>query len=342
MKNFTRREFLPMVGLGIVGTSCISANVSGSASATQKIKPPALKKGDTVGICAPAGAVYDANEVRSFVTKLNNLGFRTKSGDNLNGQYGYFSAPDEIRAGEFMSLIEDEEVKAIVFIRGGWGCARILDMLDFEAIRTNPKVIMGFSDITTLLNAITAKTGLITFHGPGGNSTWNEYTLSYFESIINNGEQILFQNKAGDETIRTICGGSAQGELFGGNLSVLTSLIGSGYLPDWEGKILFLEDLKEEPYRIDRMLTQLKLSGILNEVNAVVLGVFRDCIPEEPDRSFSIGEVFDQHFKDLGKPVYSGAQFGHTRNKFILPVGLRVAVNADSGTIEMLDNAVSM
>lgn len=240
-----------------------------------------------------------------------------------------------------MSLIADSEVDAVFFARGGWGTARILEHLDFDSIKANPKIIMGFSDITTLLNAITVKTGLITFHGPGGNSTWNSYSVNYIKSLLENAELIKYTNTLEDSEIVSYSNGVAEGEFFGGNLSVLTSMIGSGYLPNWKGKILFLEDVAEEPYRIDRMLTQLKLNGVFEKVNGVILGSFRKCLAEEPEISYTLEEVFEQHFSNLSIPVYFGAQIGHTRNKFTVPVGVKIKMNADKGEFELLQTAVN-
>jgi muramoyltetrapeptide carboxypeptidase len=239
-----------------------------------------------------------------------------------------------------MEMIRDEQVKAIFFVRGGWGCARVMEYLDFDVIKANPKIIMGFSDISTLLNAITLKTGLITFHGPNGNASWNGRTRNWIEQLFFRGEQTSFSNGETDEPFRTINKGTAEGELFGGNLSVVSSLMGTSYLPDWAGKILFLEDVKEEPYRIDRMLTQLKLNGVFDKVSGIVLGRFRDCVAEEKERSFTVDQVFEQHFRGLGKPVLSGAQFGHVVEKFILPVGAKVLMNADTGTLQLLHEVV--
>ena len=341
MGTISRRDFIPLVGLTVLGASSISAISDDETGKVLSIKPPALKKGDLVGICAPAGCISDPGELTEFIDVLKDQGFTVKCGRNVKGRKGYFSASDEERAAEFMEMITDKEIKAIFFVRGGWGSARILPFLDFGAIRNNPKVIMGFSDISTLLNAISFKTGLITFHGPNGNASWNSRTMTYFHSLMVHREKMIFRNRPEDMKTRMISTGSAEGELYGGNLTVISSLIGTPFLPDWKGKILFLEDLKEEPYRIDRMLTQLKLSGVLNEVKGIVLGAFRDCEAEEPDRAFTVDEVFDQHFKKLSIPVYSGAQVGHVVNKFILPVGIRVRLNADLGTIEMLETAVS-
>ncbi len=336
MAALSRRSFIPMLGTAILGASCLSFENKLADDSLNIIRPNRLKEDDTIGVCAPAGAMANPSDIDEFKAILSKLGLNVKVGPNIPGRYGYFSATDEDRAKEFMDFIQDDEVQGIFFIRGGWGCARILELLDFDIIKSNPKVIMGFSDITTLLNAITSKTGLITFHGPGGNSTWNDYSIRYIKELLFKGAVVEYKNASTDHKILNYSSGNTQGQLYGGNLSVLTSLIGSNYLPDWSGKILFLEDVMEEPYRIDRMLTQLKLSGILDQVNGVILGNFRKCTPDEPHKSFTLEEVFEQHFKNLKKPVFYGAQIGHIKNKFTIPVGIEIEMNANLGSFKLL------
>lgn len=343
MSPISRRKFIPLVGTAIVGAAALSfdrqpKNLLVSPS---PILPKRLKKGDIIGIAASAGPIRDRKEVSEFQTVLEELGFKTKPGKNVYGKKGYFSASDEDRADEFMELIRDKDVKGIFFIRGGWGCARILDLLDYEVIAQNPKVIMGFSDITALLNAISLHAGLATFHGPGGNSTWNNYSTNYITRLLQDGEKIKYQNTSADKRVKTYSSGKAEGLFYGGNLSVICGMVGSNYLPDWHGKVLFLEDVGEEPYRIDRMLTQLKLAGVFNQISGLVLGTFRKCVPEEPNRSFTLEEVFEQHFSNAQFPVFYGAQIGHVRNKFTVPVGTKVRIDSDEGTVEMLEDSVA-
>lgn len=343
MNPISRRKFLPLIGTAIVGAASLSFDKSESNDRLinpEPILPKRLKKGDTIGIAASAGPIKDRNEVQEFQQVLHKLGYKTKLGKNVYGQHGYFSATDEERAEELMELISDSEVHGIFFIRGGWGCARILNLLDYKTISWNPKVIMGFSDMTALLNAITLKTGIVTFHGPGGNSTWNDYSVDFIQRLLNNGEKVLFKNSASDRKIVSYSSGTSEGVCFGGNLSVLCGMVGSEYLPNWNGKILFLEDVGEEPYRIDRMLMQLRLAGVFNQISGLVLGNFRKCTAEDPKRSFTLEEVFEQHFSRAKFPVFYGAQIGHIRNKFTIPVGVRVKIDADAGTIELLESGV--
>lgn len=342
MSPISRRSFIPILGTALLGAVSLSLKKKELIinNHSSSIKPARLKRGDTIAICAPAGAMENPNDIDKFKVILKSLGLNVKVGKNIPKRFGYFSASDEERASEFMSFISDDEVNGIFFIRGGWGCARILDRIDFHEIQANPKVIMGFSDITSLLNAITAKTGLVTFHGPGGNSTWNNYSINYIRQLIFGGKEVKYKNLQSDHSITTYSSGIVTGELFGGNLSILCSLIGSKYLPEWKGKILFIEDIMEEPYRIDRMLFQLKLSGLLDKVSGVILGSFRKCTPEEPEKSFTLEQVFEQHFKTFNKPVFYGAQIGHVRDKFTLPIGVIASMNASSGTITLLEPSV--
>ncbi|MDX2360778.1 MAG: LD-carboxypeptidase [Crocinitomicaceae bacterium] len=345
MEKISRRSFVPMLGTALIGASCLSIQdpVKLDELAKDIIRPNALKKGDLIAICAPAGGTRNFDNVVEFKSLLENYGYNVQLGDNVYGAHGYFSANDESRAKSFMDLIKNPEVKAIFFTRGGWGCARILEHLDFDIIQKNPKIIMGFSDITTLLNAISYKTGLVTYHGPGGNSSWNDFSWNSIKHLLIDKAEVNYYHSNDvlqEAPVRTIVSGMAEGQLFGGNLSVLSGLIGSEYLPDWKGKILFLEDVMEEPYRIDRMLTHLKLNGIFDQINGVILGQFRKCDPEEPDRSFTIHEVFDQHFSHLKIPVYSGAAIGHIRHKHTVPIGLPIRIDSDQQSFELLHAAV--
>lgn len=308
----------------------------------KKIKPKALKPGDIVAITSPAGAVWDENQVEVFSGILKSFGYTVVLGKTLKEKHGYFAGTDTIRAKELNDLFADKKVKGIFCMKGGWGCARLLDKLDYKIIKENPKVFIGFSDITALLLAITHKTGLITYHGPVGNSGWNDYTKTAFINVTQQAKPYTFDaNPIGEETILTINSGKANGELAGGNLTVLTSIIGSGYLPDWKGKILFLEEAKEEPYSIDRMLTQLKLCGVLNDVNGIIFGKCAKCLAEEPLKSFTLNEVLLQHFKPLKIPVFVGAMIGHIENKLTIPLGINANIDADKGTISLTEASVS-
>lgn len=352
-EEISRRKFIPYLAAGVGGLmiTCSNGqvdsldeneNVVSRASTTVTpdiILPPALKKGDKVAIIAPAGPIRELRQADDFERLLKDLGFEVVTGKNVRGKYGYFSATDEERKEELEGFFKDESVKAIFGIKGGWGCARLLPILDYDLIKANPKIVMGFSDITTLLNGITLKTGLITFHGPVGTATWYDYTLGFVKSVLMKGELVNFKSTI---DYKTLTGGEAEGVLIGGNLSVLCGLVGTPYFPDPKGKILFLEDVEEEPFRMDRMLTHLKLAGVFDKINGLIIGKCRKCDAEEPDFAFTMDEIYEQHFTDFGKPVYQGANIGHIRDKFTVPIGIRAKMNADKCSFEMMEVAVSV
>ncbi len=304
------------------------------------LKPKALQKGDTVAITSPAGAVWDDKSVETFNTVLCGFGFKVKFGQTLKEKWGYFAGSDELRAKELMQYFTDPDVRGIFCAKGGWGCARILPMLDYDVIQKNPKVLIGFSDITSLLLAVYKQTGHITFHGPVGNSGWNDFSSSCFSKVVMDKQAPAFDVVEQDNFIG-ITAGKATGKLIGGNLNVLTSIIGSDYLPSFKGKILFLEEVMEEPYRIDRMLTQLKLAGILNEISGFVFGRCVKCEAEFPDKAFTFRQVIEQHIRPLSIPAFYGANIGHIENKLTLPIGINAEMDAEKGTIKLLGQSVT-
>jgi muramoyltetrapeptide carboxypeptidase len=313
------------------------------------VRPGRLRPGDTVGLINPAGVVWEPVNIEIVAESLAALGFKTKRGPNLLARRGYFAGTDEQRASDLNQMFADPEVRAIHCVRGGWGCARLLPLLDWKTISRNPKILLGYSDITALLLSLHAKTGLVAFHGPVGSSQWNPFSVGYLKRVLHEGEAVTFENlrEIGEDDltvvenrVQTLRPGTARGRLLGGNLTVLTSLVGSGYLPDWDGCILFLEDVEEAPYRIDRMLTQLRLAGILQKARAVIWGNCTDCRPGEGFGSLTVTEVLNDHISPLGVPAWSGAMIGHIDRQFTLPVGLEVEVDATAGTIRMLEPAV--
>ena len=225
-------------------------------------------------------------------------------------------------------------------MRGGWGCNRILPRLDYNLIRRHPKILMGFSDITSLLLAIIARSGVITFHGPVGISSWNWFDLNYVERILLNKEAILLQNLT-SHRVETITTGKTRGRLLGGNLSVLAALVGSPYLPTWKNTILFVEEVGEEIYRVDRMLTQLKLGGILEQLAGLIFASCSDCDQAEDDEpTLTLRQVLSELIAPLEIPAWYGSMIGHIPHNFTVPLGVEVEVDAEEGTILMLEPAV--
>ncbi len=312
-------------------------------------KPPRLKPGDTVGLVSPASITYDTELIDIMSEVLTALELKMKLDPRALNRWGYFAGSDEERAAAINEMFADPEVDAIIALHGGWGSARVLPFLNYERIARNPKIFMGYSDITALLVALYARSGLVTFHGPTGNSTWNRYSADFVRQMLFAGETIRMENPKdlGDnlaqvkDRIRTITPGTARGRLVGGNLTVLSSIIGSEYLPDWKGHILFLEDINEEVYRIDRMMTQLKLAGVLDKLSAFVFGKCTDCEVGSGYSSFTLEEVLTNHLKPLGIPAFHGAMIGHIKDKFTVPLGVEVEIDAVRGTITMLEPAVA-
>jgi muramoyltetrapeptide carboxypeptidase len=315
---------------------------------TSPLKPPRLNPGDTVGLINPAGATFQSQDIDIVKESLQALGLKTKPGNHLMDRYGYLAGKDRDRADDINEMFRDPSVQAILCVRGGWGCNRILPLLDYDLIHKNPKIIMGYSDVTSLLVALYAECGLVTFHGPVGTSTWNKFSTDYVKRILFDAEAVMMQNpvEPGDNLAQTkdrvevITPGIARGKLVGGNLSVLASMVGSRYLPDWKDHVLFLEETDEQIYRVDRMLTQLKLAGILHKLSGIIFGKCTNCGPGEGYGSLTLEEVFNDHIKPLNIPAWSGAMIGHIENKFTVPIGVEAEIDAQRGTIQMLEPAV--
>lgn len=293
---------------------------------------------------SPASIVGNDEKYDEVAERIKQLGFNVKEGKHARAKFGYFAGKDKQRAQDLNTMFADPEVDAIMPFRGGWGANRILDFIDYELIANHPKILVGYSDITSLLLAIYAKTGLITFHGPVAKSIWTYFTAGQFQKILSRAGKHSLKRPAGDQyeqysPLTTITSGTASGRLVGGNLTVLTAMIGSDYLPDWNGKILFLEDVGEDIYRIDRMLTQLKLSGVLDQISGFIFGQCTGCAHSEP-RGFTLNEILNQHIQPLGIPAYSGALIGHIDDMQTLPVGLSVKINAENGTISFEESAL--
>jgi len=305
--------------------------------------PMPLQWGDTVGLISPSAATAERIQFQFAKEALEALGFIVKPGANLEKRRGHLAGTDEERAADLNGMFADREVKAVICIRGGSGAARILPLINYESIKQNPKPILGYSDITAIHNAIYTKTGLITFHGPNGTGSWNSFNVRQFEEVFFKQSLLKYENEKikGDELIvknnriQTINGGKSEGVIVGGNLTVLTALAGSGYLPDFNGKILFLEDVGEEPYKVDRMMSTLKLMGALNNLKGFIFGQCTDCNPTGGYGALTLDDIFDDYIVPLNIPAYRGAMIGHVPKQFIVPIGARVSMDADEGTFTL-------
>ena len=342
-----RRTALQTLGAFAAAFALPHATAS-AAPATRR--PPRLRPGDTVGLIEPAGFTDDEFDLQLVMDGIRAMGLNPKPAPHLMARYGYLAGKDEARAADVNAMFADRDVRAIFAVRGGWGCARILPHLDWDVIRANPKLLTGFSDITALHMAIAARAGFTTIHGPNAASAWGKLSLDSFRAVAFEGGTPTYQTPEGTEDrivqrngrIRTLRAGKANGRLLGGNLTVLTALMGTPYLPRFDGAILFLEDVDEAEYRIDRMLTQLALGGVLGRVAGVVFGFCSDCRARGPSYGgFTLSEVLKQHLEPLGVPAFQGALIGHLPNQFSIPVGVRAEIDAAAGTIRLLEPAVA-
>jgi muramoyltetrapeptide carboxypeptidase len=297
-----------------------------------------LKYGDTIGLVAPAG-VEKAERIEKGISKLEELGFKIKKGKSIYDRWGYFAGSDEDRARDIMNMFEDEDVDMILCVRGGYGAMRIMPYLDFNLIAKNPKVFMGYSDITILLNTIYARTRMITFHGPMLNSDFtDEHTLNSFIKTIMEGDmKFSIKNPCGIPTV-TNSNRCAAGKLVGGNLSLICSSMGTPYEINTKNNILFIEEVGEAPYKIDRMLTQLTLSGKLQHCSGIILGQFTDC--DDSESGFNLKEVIEDRILSLNIPTLLNFSCGHDNPKLVLPIGSNIRLNCRTGEIEVMEKVV--
>jgi muramoyltetrapeptide carboxypeptidase len=313
------------------------------------IRPPRVRPGDLVGLIAPGGVMEDA-QVERAVRNIESMGLRVKPGANIRLRRGNYAGTPIQQVEDFHAMVRDREVKAIWSGRGGSGCSLLLPLLDYGLIRANAKVIIGLSDVTALHLAILRHAGLVTFHGPAGISTFSDYSLKYLRAAfmepkptytIVGAEENRRRGEAEPEyTERTITPGAATGPLIGGNLSVLSALVGTPYAARMKGAIVFLEDINEEPYRINRMLTQLLQSGELTRAHAVMFGACAGCRTPPDEPSLTLDETFRDRLEPLHVPAATGLSFGHVMHHFTIPLGIRARFDASERTLTMLEPAV--
>lgn len=307
------------------------------------IKPQALKLGDMVGIIATSSPTSNEN-VKAAEDKLIEMGFKVKLGKSPYERYGYLSGTDSIRANDINEMFKDEEIKAIICVRGGYGTPRILDLLDYDVIKNNPKIFVGYSDITALHIAFTQKCNLVTYHGPMLSSDmikdFSEFSKDkLFKTLMDPEPLGKISNPQGEEIV-TINGGIAEGTIIGGNLSLIVATIGTPYEIDVKGKLLFIEEIGEEPYKIDRMLNQLRLSGKLEDASGIILGDFNNCESGKHEENLTLSQVIADHIKPLKKPTIYNLQAGHCDPMVTLPLGVMARLDADKGELIILENSV--
>ncbi|MBW2108224.1 MAG: LD-carboxypeptidase [Deltaproteobacteria bacterium] len=296
------------------------------------IKPWALNRGDAIGIAAPASP-FDPETFNAGVRVLESLGFEVKVPEGIFKKQGYHAGTEAQRAALLMELFQDDSLRGIMCARGGFGSMKLLPLLDFETIARHPKVLIGFSDISALLLAVLCKSGMVTFHGPLVTTLarGSERTVSVLFQAVSSSEPMVMKASEPVE----LCAGRASGPVLGGNLTTLVHLTGTPYAPALKGCLLFLEDRGEAPYRIDRMMSHLYLSGHLDGVRGVILGSFQDCgsLPE-------VYSVVSQVFGDRPVPILGGMDLGHGKDNMTIPLGLEATLDTAQGTLQFKDCAV--
>jgi muramoyltetrapeptide carboxypeptidase len=314
------------------------------------IKPPRLRFGDTIGLVAPGGYTTD-EAISKAVLKIEQLGFRVRQGANLRAVHGNYGGSVPQRVDDLHAMFADPDIKAIWCIRGGSGCISLLSSLDYGLMRAHPKILLGYSDITALHLAIYRHAGLVTFHGPVASSGASDYSTEHMLAVLMeprlaysipmapaNAQRALAEPHFG---VRTVSPGFANGVLLGGNLSLVSALAGTPYACDFRDAILFLEEVNEEPYRLDRWMTQLDLAVGFRHAAGLMIGICDNCGPQGSNHSLTLAETLDLHLCPLAIPAVTGYSFGHIRNQFTLPMGIRARLDTERVTVTLLEPAVS-
>ena len=309
-------------------------------------KPERLTSGATIALITPASPPAEIKFQKAY-DNLAAMGFRIKPGKNMRAQYGYLAGSDEQRVDDIHTAFTDPEVDAVWCVRGGYGCTRLLPLLDYDLIRKHNKPLIGYSDITALHVALQQRAGIVSFHGQVGGGDMTPFTLGHIQGTLFSPSSPYLILPLEEELRQApeyqpfmITAGKASGKLTGGNLAVLTALAGTPFVPEFKKKIAFIEDIGEAPYRIDRMLTQLLQATDLREAAGIVLGIFTDCEQKGYTPSLRLADTLRDRLAGLGIPVYYGAPFGHISDQCVLPYGIDAAMDASAMTLTLLETAV--
>lgn len=309
------------------------------------IKPKHLKKGDVIGLISPSSSPDNLEKIEKGVKYLEGLGYRVILGKNVGKYRGYLAGTDEERLEDLHAMFSNKNVKVIIAIRGGNGATRLLDKINYGLIKRNPKIFVGYSDITALQLAIFHKTGLVTFSGPMAAVEFandiDPFTEENFWKMITYPKPFGKLKNPQGENISCLTKGTANGRLLGGNLSLIAALMGTPYIPKFDKSILFLEEIDEKPYRIDRFFAQLRLAKIFEKVNGIILGNFTDCEETDPKKkSLTLNEIIYDYFIHLKKPVMYNLIYGHIKTKNTIPIGITAKIDCASTKIEITESCV--
>jgi muramoyltetrapeptide carboxypeptidase len=353
----SRRSFLRVGALGAAGVVLGARTAFGKKKPKPPerpeeplplVKPRALKPGDTVGLIAPASYTFDLWSLDDAAARVEALGLKPKFGKHVRGRRGFLSGTDDERLEDLHAMFSDPGVSAVFALQGGYGTPRLLDRIDYGLIRRNPRILLGYSDITGLHLAIGRKSGLVTFHGPNMIGSLPPRTVELLKKALFVAEPIgeLTNPDEPDPLnvefpLRTVTPGIARGRIVGGNLTLVCATMGTPYEIETKDRIVFLEDTGEAPYRVDRMLVQLRLAGKLQEAAGIVFGTCTDCGPGKSsfELSLSLSEVLMEQLGTLRVPVLAGLVFGHTKEKSVLPMGVEAELDATNRRVRILEAA---
>jgi muramoyltetrapeptide carboxypeptidase len=340
----TRRELL--AGAAVLAAGAAIPATGHSAASKSLKRPQALKRGARIALVAPASEGSSSDDIAKAEAFVAAQGWQPILMPNAKKKMGYLAGTDQERADDLNAAFRDTNIDGIICIRGGYGSMRILPLLDEKMIRRNPKVLMGFSDITALLVGLSRKCGFVTFHGPNALTSDDAYSMESMVRAVTKAEpmgDILQPSPLPSEKyeLKTLAPGKAKGRLVGGNLTLLAHLVGTPWAADLKDSILFIEDVSEAPYRLDRMLSHMRLAVAFKRCRGVVVGQFARCDEAAPDSAWKVADVMQDRLSDLGIPVVSGWAIGHVRTKVTLPLGCVAELDADAKTLRVLEAAVS-
>lgn len=345
-----RRQFNKNILMGL-GSSVITPIIYYNNTNTfmkKCLKPKSLAPGDTIGLITPSSSITE-KKLEKAIANMKMLGLKVKLGKHIKAINGYLAGTDEQRLEDLHNMFADDEVDGIWCIRGGYGLGRILPEINYKLIKKNPKVLIGYSDTTALLLAVYQKTGLICFHGPLASSEFSDYAVKHLKNVLINPQMSYTISHAKDSDdsedtayhSKVIRPGKAKGKLVGGNLTLVAAAVGTDFQPKFKNKLVFIEDIGEKPYRLDRMFTQVLQGTDLHKAAGIILGVFEDCQAKESDRSLSLMEMLEDRLGHLDMPIIYGLSFGHIKNQMTLPLGIEAEIDTARRTVRLLEKGVS-
>ncbi|MEM7575156.1 MAG: LD-carboxypeptidase [Bacteroidota bacterium] len=334
-----RRKFLQLAPVStLAAAGACAARPPAQQSSPRLLKPARLQTGDQVMLICPGGPINEAR-LQKAVANLTSLGLQPRLGKHVLAQNGFNAGTDAQRLEDLHAAFQDPNIKAVWPVRGGYGCTRLLPLIDFELIRAHPKLLIGYSDITALLLAFYQKTGLVGIHGPLGSSDFSDFNLGHLRPLIMEGAETHLIHWAAEGV--SLVGGKARGPLIGGNLTLLAAMAGTPYGFDAKGKLVFIEDVGEDPYSIDRMLTQLRQSARLDQASGIILGEFVGCEADPDDLSLSLLDTLKGRLVEFGLPLVYRMPFGHGDQNCSLPIGVQAELDADTGSLRLLESATA-